>query len=83
MLIRSYQIVKTVFLPPLPLNLNVFHIIIADQSFIYFSFLQSYFFGSCLCHASLSKLITNIKCQKYMCNDPLTWIFIGQMSGSH
>ena len=32
MLIRLYQIVKIKFLTPLPLNLNVFHIIIADQS---------------------------------------------------
>ena len=34
MLIRLYQIVKTEFLPPLPLRFNVFQIIIGDQSFI-------------------------------------------------
>ena len=34
MLIRLYQMVKPEFLPPLLLNLNVFHIIIADQSVI-------------------------------------------------
>ena len=34
MLIRLYQIVKIDFFSPLPLNLNVFHIIIADQSVI-------------------------------------------------
>ena len=34
MLIRLYQFVKPEFLPPLLLNLNVFHIIIVDQSVI-------------------------------------------------
>ena len=34
MLIRLYQIIKIEFLSSLPLNLNVFHIIIADQSVI-------------------------------------------------
>ena len=33
MLIRLYQMVKPEFLPPILFNLNVFHIIIADQSF--------------------------------------------------
>ena len=33
MLIRLYQMVKPEFLPLILLNLNVFHIIIADQSF--------------------------------------------------
>ena len=58
MLIRLYQMVKPEFLPPILLNLNVFHIIIADQSFKIL--LLAVLFLATVCHASLSKLFTNI-----------------------
>ena len=59
MLIRLYHIDKIEFLTPLPLNLNVFHIIIADQRHILL-FLVVLFLAVVPCHASLSKLLTNI-----------------------
>ena len=58
MLIRLYQIVKIEFLPPLSLKLNVFQIIIGDQSFILL-FLAALFWQMRLLYF-LSKLFTNI-----------------------
>ena len=78
MLIRLYQMVKSEFLLPLLLNLNVFHIIIADQSVILL-FLAVLF----LAVVSAMLLYQNCNKHKYKCNDPLSWIFIGQMSASH
>ena len=77
-IIRLYQMVKPEFLPPLLLNLNVFHIIIADQSVILL-FLEVLFFWQ-LCLPCFS--IKTVYKHKYKCNDPLSWIFIGQMSAS-
>ena len=77
MLIRLYQIVKTDFLPTLPLNLNVFQIIIADQSFILlFLAVLSYVWQLGLPCFSIKTAYKH----KYIYNDPLTWILIGQMS---
>ena len=69
---RTYQIVKTKSHYTHPLN--EFHIIAADQNFIL------------LCSAvifwAVMSALTAYK-HKYICNDPLTLIFIGQMSESH
>ena len=71
---QSYQIVKTESHHTHPLNLNVFIIIAADK-ILYSSVLQSYFWA-------VMSALTAYK-HKYICNDPLTLIFIGQMLESH
>ena len=75
MQIRTYQIVKTESHHIHPLNLKMSSISLQLIKISYSSVLQSYLWA-------VMSALTAYK-HKYICNDPLTFIFIGQMSESH
>ena len=74
MQIRIYQIVKTESHHTHRLNLNELHIIEADQNF--------FLLCSAVLFWAVMSALTAYK-QNYICNDPLTLIFISQMLESH
>ena len=80
MQIRINQIVKTEFLLQYALNLNGFHIVTADQSYVLLPLAVLCFWHLCRpCFYLLSFFYKD----KYINNDHLTWILIGKMSGAH